>query len=134
MSQRASAGQPQMVLMTPHLKTLTGTLQFNTTQFSAFCCRNTYFRQPSVRFIERLVKLIIGNMSAGLRNKGKKKHSWRHPLCCHHIPEDCGESGIFSTVYRRGKWHFRAGRIPNFSPVVEKTRTSIGGQLYGLET
>ena len=27
---------PQKVLMTPHLKKLTGTLQFNTTQFGAF--------------------------------------------------------------------------------------------------
>ena len=42
-------GDPQMALMTPHLKKLTGTLQC-----LLFLC-NTYHRQPSVRFMERLV-------------------------------------------------------------------------------
>ena len=44
-------GDPSNGLMTPHLKKLTGTLQFNTNQFSpSFFVCNTYHRQPSVRF------------------------------------------------------------------------------------
>ena len=76
---------------------------------------------------------MLGNILAGRPKQREKKRCWRHALRCRHIPEDCGESGIFSTVYRRGKWHFRAGRIPNFSPVVEKAGTRIGGQMSGLE-
>ena len=52
----------QMILMTPHLKKLTGTLQFNTTQFRAFFfCVTRTTGNPVYAFLERLVanKLIL---------------------------------------------------------------------------
>ena len=50
-----------MVLMTHHLKKLTGTLQFNTTQFTAFCfCVTRTTGNPVYAFMERLVGYKVG--------------------------------------------------------------------------
>ena len=69
-------GDPQMVSMTPHLKILTVTLQFNTTQFSAFCfCVTRATGNPVYAFfLERLV--YLKTVQSWVQNKCKLPDNW----------------------------------------------------------
>ena len=50
---------PEMVLMTPRLKKITGTMQLNTTQFRALCfCVTRTLGNPVHGFIERLADRV----------------------------------------------------------------------------